>query len=381
MRGTGMQVLLLGAGKVGAGIAEFLATSGDFKLTVVDRDQASLDRLPPVPGIRALQLDGDDETALRAAAAGKFALINAGPFQLNAAVARAAVASGAHYLDLSEDLANTRLVRELAAGANCAMIPQCGLAPGFVSIVACDLARRFEQVDQLRLRVGALPRYPVNALKYNLTWSTDGLINEYCNPGEAIADGRRIETRPLEGLEHFSLDGVAYEAFNTSGGLGSLCETFAGKLRNLDYRTIRYPGHRDLLKLLLDDLGLRERRELLKQILDAALPCAAQDVVVILVSASGIRDGRLEQETWANRICHRNINGRPWSAIRLTTAAGVCAVLDLLAGGKLPQRGYVRQEDIPFQEFMRNRFGRHFAAGPETLEPAHAAAAGVSTAA
>ena len=261
------------------------------------------------------------------------------------------------------------------------MIPQCGLAPGFVSIAACELARKFDKLQHIRLRVGALPRYPSNALKYNLTWSTDGLINEYCNPCEAIAGGEPVEIQPLEGLETFSLDGIDYEAFNTSGGLGSLRETFAGKVEELNYRTIRYPGHRDIMKMLLEDLKLRDRRELLKDILDNALPHTGQDVVVIMVSVSGMRDGRLEQETWANRIHHRNIDGRPWSAIRLTTAAGACAALDLLAQGKLPGTGFIRQEDIPFRDFIRNRFGRYFAAGPESIEPAPSATARTSSAA
>ena len=107
-------------------------------------------------------------------------------------------------------------------------MPQCGLAPGFISIAAYHLTRLFDKLDAVYMRVGALPQFPSNALKYNLTWSTDGLINEYCNPCEAIHDGRRIDVLPLEGLEHFSLDGVRYEAFNTSGGLGTLCETLDG---------------------------------------------------------------------------------------------------------------------------------------------------------
>ena len=376
-----MQVLLLGAGKIGTGIAEFLAATGDFEVTVADRESASLKRLPPIPGIRTLHLDAGDARAMDAAVAGKFAVVNAGPFSVNAMVAKAAASEDAHYLDLSEDLAGVRAVREIAANSNCAMIPQCGLAPGFVSIAACELARKFDELQHIRLRVGALPRYPSNALKYNLTWSTDGLINEYCNPCEAIAGGEPVEIQPLEGLETFSLDGIDYEAFNTSGGLGSLGETFAGKVEELNYRTIRYPGHRDIMKVLLEDLKLRDRRELLRDILETALPHTGQDVVVIMVSVSGMRDGLLEQETWTNRIHHRNIEGRPWSAIRLTTAAGVCATLDLLTQGKLPGTGLIRQEDIPFRDFIRNRFGRYFAAGPESIEPAPSATARTSSAA
>src|SRR6202000_494118 len=118
----------------------------------------------------------------------------------------------------------------------------------FISIVAYDLAAKFERLDSVRMRVRALPLYPSNALNYNLTWSTDGVINEYDEPCEAIVDGELRESAPLEELEEFSLDGIRYEAFNTSGGLGTLCETLNGQVRTLNYRTVRYPGHRNIMK-------------------------------------------------------------------------------------------------------------------------------------
>ena len=121
--------------------------------------------------------------------AGCFAVVNCAPYHLTTMVARAAKAAGAHYLDLTEDVAASRIVRELAADATTAFIPQCGLAPGFITIAAWDLIKHFDELHDVRLRVGALPRYPSNALNYNLTWSTDGVINEYCEPCEAIVNG------------------------------------------------------------------------------------------------------------------------------------------------------------------------------------------------
>ena len=180
------------------------------------------------------------------------------------------------------------------------------------------------------MRVGALPKFPSNALNYNLTWSTDGVINEYCEPCEAIVNGQLRETQPLEELEEFSLDGILYEAFNTSGGLGTLCETLAGKVRNLNYRTIRYPGHAAIMKALLNDLRLRDRRELLKDILENAVPITLQDVVIVFVTVSGMRGGQLMQETYANKIYAAPLGGRVRSAIQITTAGGICAVLDML---------------------------------------------------
>src|SRR4029079_13289823 len=182
----------------------------------------------------------------------------------------------------TEDVATSDAVAEIAESAAVGQIfmPQCGLAPGFISIVANDLINWFERIETVKMRVGALPQFPTGELKYNLTWSTDGLINEYCNPCAAIHAGRKIDVLPLEGLESFSLDGVRYEAFNTSGGLGTLAETLAGKVRDLDYKTARYVAHRAHMTLLVSELRLSERREVLKDILESAIPITFQDVVV-----------------------------------------------------------------------------------------------------
>jgi saccharopine dehydrogenase-like NADP-dependent oxidoreductase len=165
----------------------------------------------------------------------------------------------------------------------------------------------------------------------------------------------------LEGLEHFSLDGVDYEAFNTSGGLGTLCETMAGAVQSLNYKTVRYPGHRDIVHLLLEDLRLRDRRALLKDVLETAVPITHQDVVLIFVTVAGWRENRLTQESYAKKIYARALDGKLWSAIQLTTAAGLCAMVDLHREGKLPARGFVRQEQASLDDFLANRFGRHYA--------------------
>ena len=187
------------------------------------------------------------------------------------------------------------------------------------------------------------------------------MINEYCEPCEAIVDGMPRQTRALEECEAFALDGVTYEAFNTSGGLGTLCETLAGKVRNLNYRTIRYPGHAAIMKALLNDLRLRDRRDLLKDILENAVPATLQDVVIVFVTVSGLKDGKLMQETYVNKVFAQPVGGVMKSAIQITTAGAICAVLDLLADGQLPAKGFIRQEDIPFDAVISNRFGRFYA--------------------
>jgi saccharopine dehydrogenase-like NADP-dependent oxidoreductase len=358
-------VVVIGAGKIGSTIAEMLASTGDYQIALADRSAEVLSRLDRNERIRCVTADVEDSSELVHLLNGQFAVLNAGPFHLTTMVAEAARAARTHYLDLTEDVASVRRVRELAVDASTAFIPQCGLAPGFVSIVAFDMAKGFEVLDNVKLRVGALPQYPSNALNYNLTWSTDGVINEYCEPCEAIVDGVHHQVRALQDREEFSLDGVIYEAFNTSGGLGTLCDTLEGKVRNLNYRTIRYPGHAAIMRALLNDLRLRDRRQVLKDILEHAVPTTLQDVVIIFVAVSGRKKGQLVQETYANKIYSRDVDGRTLSAIQVTTAAAICTVLDLLVSGELPQSRFIRQEDIPLTAFLDNRFGRVFAK-PET---------------
>ncbi len=355
------QIVVVGAGKIGATIADLLASTGDYAVTVIDRSEAQLNALETGGAVKTQALDIEDAAALEAALTGKFAVLSAAPFHLTTRIAEAAAKAGVHYLDLTEDVASTRRVKELAKEAKTTFIPQCGLAPGFISIVAYDLARHFDTLDSVRMRVGALPQYPSNALNYNLTWSTDGVINEYIEPCEAIVNGELTQVPALEEREEFSLDGVTYEAFNTSGGLGTLCETLEGKVRTLNYRTIRYPGHVALMKALLNDLGLRHRREVLKDIFENALPSTLQDVVVIFVTVSGTRNGRLVQETYANKVYAAQHGTIVRSGIQITTASAICAVLDMLAKGDLPQKGFVRQEDIWLETFLANRFGKAYA--------------------
>ena len=362
------RVLLLGAGKIGRMIAKFLTSAGDYRLVVADENRQSLDLVASQSGAETVQLDAADPTELFRLCQGQQAVISALSYHFNPLVAHGALEAGASYFDLTEDIATTRAVRDVAEQARPGQIfmPQCGLAPGFVSIAANHLTRHFDQLDSVYMRVGALPQFPTNALRYNLTWSTDGLINEYCNFCEVIHDGRRLEVLPLEGLEHFSLDGVRYEAFNTSGGLGTLCETLAGKVGTLNYKTVRYNGHRELMHFLLGELRLGERRGLLKDLLETAIPVTMQDVVIVFCTVTGRRHGELVQTSDARKIYQQTINGEVWSAIQVTTAAGVCAVVDLFFAGQMlgvdarAITGFVRQEQVELPKLLANRFGKYY---------------------
>ncbi len=296
------KVLILGAGKIGALISGLLAESGDYEVHLGDvsgEAANSVVRAHKLTRLHAHTVDAADAKALEAQLREHpvDAVISSLPFYCNVAVAEAARRAGIHYFDLTEDVEVTRAVRRISDGAAQAFVPQCGLAPGFISIAANELIQHFDELRTVKLRVGALPQHPHNVLKYSLTWSTEGLINEYGNPCEALVDGRRIEVAPLEGLEEIELDGTLYEAFNTSGGLGSLAETYGDRVKNMDYKTMRYPGHCEQMRLLMNDLKLNHDRGTLKRILENAVPQTLQDVVVIYVAVTGKQDGDLREET------------------------------------------------------------------------------------
>jgi len=351
-----MRVVLMGAGHIGQTIARWLSQSSDYQVKVVDCSVVALKALAHLKVETAL-IDTSDEAELRACMTGFDAVINALPYHLALTVATQAKAVGCHYFDLTEDMAATRDIMALARGAKTAFMPQCGLAPGFIGIVAHHLSQKFSYLNEIKMRVGALPAFPTNSLKYNLTWSVDGLINEYCHPCEAIRNGQLTEVLPLEGMEHFSLDGTEYEAFNTAGGLGTLCDTLKGKVQALDYKTVRYPGHGALMKMLLQELGMQHDQDTLKAILRKSIPLTMQDVVLVFVTVSGECEGKFLQEVFARKIFADRSETNPMSAIQITTAAGICAAVDLFREGKLPQSGFIRQEQVALPDLLANRFG------------------------
>ncbi|MBY0377887.1 MAG: saccharopine dehydrogenase family protein [Gammaproteobacteria bacterium] len=291
------------------------------------------------------------------------AIVSSLPFYCNPVVAECAKEFNLHYFDLTEDTAVTAAVKKIATGANTAFVPQCGLAPGFIGIAAHHLMKKFSKIDTVKMRVGALPVNSNNFLQYALTWSTDGLINEYGNLCQAIVGGELMWVRPLEGLEAVQLDGVQYEAFNTSGGLGSLAELYTGKVRTMNYRTLRYPGHCRKIRFLMNDLRLNEDRPTLKTILERALPKVYQDVVLAYVSVSGYTDNVFVEENLAYKVYPKDIAGHKWSAIQVTTAAAICAIVDLTMNGQSQQQGFVYQENTRLEDFLKNRFGRYYVNG------------------
>lgn len=355
-------IVLFGAGKIGEAIVALLGGSGDYSVTVCDAD---LERAKFVASLaketKAIQLDPQDLEATKIVLKDSQAVISALPYYCNTKVAQAAGLAGVHYFDLTEDVETTKAVQKIASDSKATFLPQCGIAPGFISIAANHVMQLFDELHAVKLRVGALPVYPSNHLKYNLTWSTEGLINEYGNPCEAVINGEKALVQPLEGYETFYLNGEQYECFNTSGGLGSMCDTYMGKVKNLDYKTIRYIGHRDLMVFLMNDLGFNSDRTTLKKVFERSIPSTPQDKCVIFVEVIGKRGGQLSQCTYASTVFNTVVGSKHLTAIQLTTAVGVITPLDMILNNEIKVKpGFMRVEDISLVAFLKNRFGSHY---------------------
>ena len=352
-----MKIGIIGSGKVGATIATLLETCR-FCRGVTLADVRTDVNLRGLAKAKLRQVNVARRAELEVFVRGMDAVVSAAPYFLNKSIAEAAARTGVAYFDLTEDVDTTNFVRALAEKKpQVTFMPQCGLAPGAINIVGGSLAASLSSVRLCEMRVGALPLNASNQMKYYLSWSTAGLINEYCQVGVALHAGRRVTTMPLDGVERITIDGTEYEAFNTSGGVATMCETFAGRVQELNYKTMRYPGHRDLMKFLLQDLNLAPRQDLVTQIFDQEVPQTESDVVVFYVSVVGTeKGGGLKQRSFIKKLRGGTVRGRRLNAIQLTTAAGVVAVLELFARGRLGP-GFVKQESVVLKDFLATQWG------------------------
>ncbi len=359
------QVLVVGAGQIGSLIAFLLANTNDYQVHLADLNPENINikRLPKLTRLNIVSLDASKDSDLS-----QFiqkneisAVISSLPYFANVPVAKAAQQCKIHYFDLTEDVETTKAITELAKNAKNAFVPQCGLAPGFISIVANQLMRRFpSEIDAVKMRVGALPTNISNALQYSLTWSIDGLINEYGNPCHGIEHGKETMLLPLDDLEEIKIDGLTYEAFNTSGGVGSLVNTYLGKVNYLSYKTIRYPGHCNKIRFLMQDLKLNHDRNTLKRILENSIPRTYQDVVLVYVSVTGMQGNQFIEENYVKKFYPKTLDGIRWSAIQMTTASSICAAVDLVMDNPDSYHGFVRQEQFGLEDLLTNRFGQYY---------------------
>lgn len=347
------KILILGMGKVGSLVAVLLSKS--YEVTGLDRQQPHYDFDLP---FEVLEGDVKDQNFMSPLLDNFDTVISALPYFLNKDIARLAHEKGLHYFDLTEDVETTNYIRSLSETATAVMAPQCGLAPGFIGIIGSHLTKAFTKLRDIELRVGALPKYPNGLMAYSFTWSPAGVINEYINDAEAIHNGQRKMVPSLDGLEYINIGGREFEAFTTSGGLGTMCETFEGKVDTLNYKSIRYPGHGKLMKFLIQELILKDDKKLLSKILENAKPPVKEDVVYIYAVVEGWQGDKLFRNEFFNSYSPITIDGKDWRAISWTTAASVAAVVEMVDKGSLPQKGFIKQEDIPYDTFMETDNGK-----------------------
>lgn len=344
------KIMVLGLGKVGELVGTLLKETG-FEVTgVALREKEGL----PFPS-KAMDIGKTEK--LEDELFDMDAVISCMPYHLNKNIASAVCKKGIHYFDLTEDVPTTKAIITMSEDAKSAMVPQCGLAPGFICIIGASLAEQFEKIRHIRLRVGALPQHPTGLLGYAFNWSPEGVVNEYLNDCEVLEHGEKKWVSPLEWLETIVINGIQLEAFTTSGGLGTMCDTYAGRAQNIDYKTIRYPGHAKLMNFIFHELLMREDRQYVGNLLVNAKPPVSEDVVFIHASVEGVKASLIRDE-YVRAFYPVEIAGRIYRAISWTTAASACAVIEMVSNGSLPDRGFISQESIPLNAFLQTSNGR-----------------------
>ncbi len=355
--------LILGLGGVGSLVARMLDGLG--------MGVSGIDRATPAKLTDCVNFS-EENIAENNNLAGLFskydAVISCLPYHLTLTVAEAAHQAGIHYFDPTEDVATTNAIRNLAETAKAVMVPQNGLAPGFIGIVGADIANQFDPVKHdrgvlrhIRMRVGAIPQHPIGQLGYAGNWSLEGLVHEYIAECDIIEACKRRKVPALRMPEVIRIGGMELEAFTTSGGLGTMTETYDGKAEELNYKSIRYPGHLNGMKLLIEELRFKDDEAGLVKRIANALPPDDSDRVLIHASVQGEIDGKLQTREWVADYKPIEIAGKMRTAIAWTTAASIVAVVEMVSSGVLPQQGFVKQEEIPLDKFLATKTGKLYA--------------------
>lgn len=357
-----MRVLIYGTGRMAQVIARVLASDARFETMLVSPDPDGTGALagagadPPrgdrVPEHRTVASTDDMERLLSATDA----VIMAGNVWARTAdIARLARRWGCHYLDVTENPASAAVIAGIAEGAPQGFAPGCGLAPGYVTALVAEHLRALGPEGRLTAHVGVLPAQRTNRLGYGDIWGVDGLLVEYTTPCQAIRGGRQATLPPLSELETVRVGGETLESFTTAGSLDALVARSQGQVAELVFKTLRYRGHLDYIRLLLDDLGLARNRPLLRSLLMNGLPVIEDDRIVIALDLSpgpGQPVRRLEQVLRAT--C--DAAGGWHSAGLAATAAHVCAMADLLCHRRLARGGYLAQGSVPLALLRESRF-------------------------
>jgi lysine 6-dehydrogenase len=373
-----MKALVLGVGRMGRAAAWDLARQPGMDLVrLVDRQVSQLAAaehelarlLAPAAGsaeparIEAEQYDLSDSQGLARLLQGFDVVLSAADYRFNEALTRAAIEAKVHLCDLGGNVSVVQ--RQLAVDAaaqrrGVTVIPDCGLAPGLAGLLAARAVERLDRVETVSMRVGGLPEHPRPPFGYKLVFSARGLVNEYLEPTEVLRDGELVTEPSLDGLEslEFPAPFGTLEAFNTSGGASTLPRTLRARVRNVTYKTIRYPGHCAIFKGL-KALGLLSEepidgvvpRRLTETLLERALTDDDTDVVLLRVSIEGqLQD---EPQRLVYELIDRACAQTGHSAMARSTAYPAAAVAYMLAAGAIERRGVQPGElAVPLEEFV-----------------------------
>jgi lysine 6-dehydrogenase len=369
-----MKFLVFGAGLMGRAAAYDLARGADVEEVVLADQDGELAQAMAAKAsdegaasVRGVSLNVKDTASVRDLLTDIDSCLSAVPYMFNLSLAEAAVATRTHFCDLGGNNAvvdATLALNEQAQAAGVSLVPDCGLAPGQVAVIARAQIDALDEVESLGIRVGGLPLNPQGTLRYQKFFSINGLINEYVEPVRALRDGELVLLEPLSEIEslEFPAPFGELEAFTTSGGTSTLVETYQGKVQNLDYKTIRYPGHAAILRSLYE-MGFFSQesrqvggasvkpRDLSHDLLEANLPQEGKDVVLVRVESTGTRDNsRL-------RLRHQGIyqeNAAGHTAMMQTTAYSAAIICRMMADGRIPPGGARPQERcVPTADFLQ----------------------------
>jgi lysine 6-dehydrogenase len=357
-----MKILVLGAGRMGYGAAfDLVHNSPDVEsVTVADFDLKKAEDVAAkvgTSGITAKQIDASNYGDAVALMSGHDSAISCVNYWYNESLSKAAIETATNFCDLGGNnyVVDAQLALDSeakAAGIN--IIPDCGLAPGMVSILAMHGAGQFDEIREIHIRVGGLPQDPQPPLNYQLVFSVEGLINEYIEVARVIRDGKVIEVESMTEIEELAFDGFPpLEAFQTSGGTSTLPDTFLGRIRELDYKTIRYAGHCEKFKTMID-LGLCSSdeivvdyakvtpRKVFGELLQRHLPADGPDYVLVRLDFVGSKDGATKKLRYD--IVDKQDKQTGLSAMMRTTAFPASIIAQMMGRGDVLERGATPQE-------------------------------------
>lgn len=348
------RVVIVGAGRIGTALGLLLREIPEFDVLLADPTEPARQRAESL-ALPFAEVDPSNAAHLDRILAGADAVVAAVPSSATPLVAAAARRGGAHYLDLGDDGAALEAVRREADTAQGSFVAQCGISPGLVSSLVLDLAGRSAAPVDIDVRIGSLPPRPVGRLGYGLIWDVDAALREYTRPSLALIEGRETLLEPLSRREPLRLQERDYEVFVSGNIPATLCRRLGGKVSSLVSRTIRYPGHADCMAFLLDEMKLRERVYMLRNLFLNALPDVPDDQLLIAISATP-RENAGAAAHFRRVVEPALAGGAPIGAMRRTAASHVAAILDLLRLGRIGGSGIHAQEDIPLAFLRENRF-------------------------